>query len=377
MKYAVLGASALALTAASAQAGGIDRTGQSIDMIFKPGTYAELSFGSARPEVSGSELAGLGQGDASSGDMTKGYLTLGLALKHDYNEKLSVGIIYDQPFGADVDYPTGTGYYAEGSNAEFNSEAFTLLGRYKLSERFSVHGGVRYQVVSAKAEVDNFINTLQAIDYEGQLEQASGFGYVVGAAYEIPDIALRVALTYNSEITTKHDTTEVNNGAIGNTPSTESDIEITTPQSVNLAFQTGVAADTLLFGGVRWVNWSEFDITPDVYEAVTGGPLVAYENDTYTYSLGVGRRFSPEWAGSVSIGYEEQNGDIVSNLGPTDGFWSLGLGAAYTFENVEVSMGARYVWIGDAETRNAVAEPAGSFEDNTALGVGMKIGVTF
>lgn len=313
--------------------------------------------------------------------MAQGYLNLGLAFKHDYNDKLSVGFIYDQPFGADVAYPTGTGYYAEGSNAEFNSEAFTLLARYTLSERFSVHGGVRYQVVSAKAEVDNFIDTpigtIQALDYAGDLERAGGFGYVVGAAYEIPDIALRVALTYNSAITTEHDTKEIDNGISG-TPKTDGDIEIKSPQSVNLAFQTGVAKDTLLFGGVRWVNWSEFDITPDVYEAVTGGnSLVSYENDTYTYSLGVGRRFSPAWAGSVSVGYEEQQGEIASNLGPTDGQWSLGVGAAYTFENVEVSLGARYVWIGDAETANAVQSPAAEFEDNTALGVGMKIGVTF
>lgn len=50
MKYAVLSASALAMAATSGHAGGIDRSGQSIDAIFKPGTYAELSFGSATPK---------------------------------------------------------------------------------------------------------------------------------------------------------------------------------------------------------------------------------------------------------------------------------------------------------------------------------------
>ena len=49
---------------------------------------------------------------------------------------------------------------------------------------------------------------------------------------------------------------------------------ITTPQSVNLDFQTGIMADTVAFANVRWVNWKDFSIQPykfgKVSEAVGG-----------------------------------------------------------------------------------------------------------
>ncbi len=35
-----------------------------------------------------------------------------------------------------------------------------------------------------------------------------------------------------------------------------------TPQSVNIDFQTGVAANTLAFANLRWVHWDQFAVTP-------------------------------------------------------------------------------------------------------------------
>ena len=52
--------------------------------------------------------------------------------------------------------------------------------------------------------------------------------------------------------------------------------EYTLPQSVNLDFQTGVAADTLVFGSVRWVDqlklraaWGQAGNAPDPFASVT------------------------------------------------------------------------------------------------------------
>lgn len=192
--------------------------------------------------------------------MTSSFLQLGAAYKADINDRLSYAIIYDQPFGADVDYPTGTGYFA-AYPAEFESHAITGLLRYKFQNNFSVHGGLRVQSVEATAAVP-FVAY-----YRVSGDRDIGVGYVIGGAYERPDIALRVALTYNSGI--KHDvqTSE----SFGGVPIPGSNTEIETPQSVNLDFQTGIAQDTLLFGGIRWAEWSEFDITPIGYQ----GPQAA------------------------------------------------------------------------------------------------------
>ena len=361
MKTYFLAIPALLASTAIVQAGGIDRSGQSINALFESGRYAEFSFGHISPDTSGTSVAGLGSRD--SGNATESYMQFGAAYKADINDKLSYAIIYDQPFGADVDYPTGTGYYAQGAQADLDAHALTGLLRYRMNENFSVHGGLRVQTIEATAAVP-FVG-----GYTVNGERDTGVGYVAGVAYERPDIAMRVALTYNSSIDHDVDTTEF--GAAMSTT------EIETPQSVNLDFQTGIAADTLLFGGIRWVDWSSFDITPAQYQGATGGSLVSYDDDVFTYSLGVGRRLNDNWSVSASVGYEKSNGGFASNLGPTDGNKSLALAAVYTRDNMKITTGVRYVNSGDAETTLNGVNASGEFEDNDALAFGVKVGFTF
>lgn len=150
MTVKTIAIAALLGSACTAQAGGIDRSGQSILALFESGRYAEFSLGSVSPDTSGNAVAALG--GFGSGDMTSSFLQLGAAYKADINDRLSYAIIYDQPFGADVDYPTGTGYFA-AYPAEFESHAITGLLRYKFQNNFSVHGGLRVQSVEATAAV--------------------------------------------------------------------------------------------------------------------------------------------------------------------------------------------------------------------------------
>lgn len=366
MTVKTIAIAALLGSACTAQAGGIDRSGQSIMALFEAGRYAEFSLGSISPDTSGTAVAGLGS--ASSGDMTSSYLQLGAAYKADINDRLSYAIIYDQPFGASVDYPIGTGYYAAGASADLDSHAITGLLRYKFANNFSVHGGLRVQSIEATAAVP-FVG-----GYAVTGDRDVGVGYVAGVAYERPEIALRVALTYNSGIEHDVDTAET----FGGGPALTTTTQIETPQSVNLDFQSGIAEDTLLFGGIRWAEWSEFDITPVGYAGATGGgSLVSYDNDVFTYSLGVGRRLNENWSVSASVGYEKSNGGFASNLGPTDGNKSLALAAVYTQDNMKITTGIRYVNIGDAQTAIPGFAPAADFEDNHAVAIGVKVGYSF
>ena len=150
-------------------------------------------------------------------------------------------------------------------------------------------------------------------------------------AWERPDIAARVALTYNSAISYELPTTETSVfGTVNSTTETE------TPQSVNLEFQTGIAADTLLFGGVRWTDWTQFVVSPPSYAALTGGQdLIFYNGDVYTYTLGVGYRFNEAWSGAVTYVNDSSIGGYSLNLGPVDGYQSLSLAATYTTGAIE------------------------------------------
>lgn len=364
--------SAAALLAASttlASAGGLDRSGQSIAVLFEEGRYAEFSLGGANPDVTGVESFPLLAPFDASGQVSPSFVNFGAAYKADLNDTLSYAVIYDQPFGATVDYdPASFPYVAAGSMAEYSSQAITGVLQYNFPNNVSLFGGLRLQESEANATIP-FVDSYSVVG-----EADWGVGYVLGAAYEKPEIALRVALAYNSEIEHSLDTTETS-GTFGTTTSST---EFSTPQSVNLEFQSGIAADTLLFGSVRWVEWGQFEIAPADYSIIAGRPLVAYPGDYVTWTLGVGRRLSDMWSVAATLGYEEPIGDFVSNLGPVDGFASIGFGATYTHDNIKVTGGIRFIEIGDAMTQSTVPGVAlADFTDNTAVALGVKVGYSF
>lgn len=359
MRSILLATTALAMTAPAAFAGGIERTTQSTGILFEDGRYFETSLSFGSPSVSGVGQAPGPNDGVTSGDITESYLNFGFAYKADLNDTWSYALIYDQPYGADVFYPSVSTYTFQGSFADFNSHALTGILEYNMPSNVSLYAGLRAQTIEAEAQVTAGYNVVGDRDLS--------FGYLLGASYEKPEIALRVALTYISEI--KHDLDTLENGAAASvTP-------ITTPQAVNLEFQTGVAEDTLVFGSIRWVEWTKFAIAPEQYlliPAFGGRPLVEFLDDRTTFTLGVGRRLNETWSVLGSVGYEETTGSTTGNLGPTDGLKSIALGAIYNKDNMKITGGVRYVDLGPATTTiNA------RFSGNHAIGAGVKVGWQF
>ncbi len=351
MKRFMLATTAMVAATTVAHAGGVERSTQSVAILFEQGRYAELSFGRFAPDVSGT----VGGGAVSSGDMAGDYNSWSLGYKMDIGDRMALAFILDQPIGANVNYPAGTGYPLGGSTATLTSSAITALLKYGFENNVSVYGGLRYETVHGEVALTG--------GYTMETNHDSELGYLVGVAWEKPEIAARVALTYNSAITHSLESTEL--GVVPGTFDTE------IPQSINLEFQTGIAKDTLLFGSIRWVDWTEFNISPPNFPA---NPLVDYASDRVTYNLGIGRRFNENWSGAVTIGYEKSDGETTGNLGPSDGMKSVGLAATYTMDNMKITGGIRYVDIGDATTNPPIS---GVFSGNSGVGVGIKIGYTF
>ena len=149
MKRFMTAGAALLMTTSIAAAGGLDRSGQSIGAIFEDGDYAELSFGSISPNVSGVGFSSGFAPGTTTGNVTPDYTQLGLAYKSQLTDEFSLAIIYDQPFGAQVDYDTGSSYVLTTTSAEVESDGVTVLGRYEINPNFSFHGGLRYVQVQA------------------------------------------------------------------------------------------------------------------------------------------------------------------------------------------------------------------------------------
>ena len=348
------------MLASTAFAGGLDRSGQSMNILFEKGTYAELSFAMVKPKASG---VGNAPFATVITNVANDYSMTALGFKSDVNDKLSYALIIDQPFGADINYAAGPSWFG-GTSAKISSQAITTMLRYKLSDRFSVYGGLRAQKTSADV-------TLSGFAYGGASGQVMNFasdmglGYSVGAAFEKPEIALRVALTYNSKI--KHEFATTETGPLPGTGVTP----VETPESLNLEFQSGVAANTLVFGSIRYAKWGNFSVIPPNL-----GSDLSSLGDTTTYNIGVGRKFNDKLSGSISVSYEKEGNPLVSPLAPTNGKLGIGAGVKYTIDNVEISGGVSYTKLGDANPQTANTGRA-SFTDNSALAFGLKIGYRF
>lgn len=426
MKIFAGAAALLATTTAMTHAGGLDRSGQSVLAIFNdPGTYS-FSLGHVSPSVTGTDLGG-GGGDYDAG---QAYTQLSFGLTHEVNDRFSYTLIYDQPFGADLLYNGVPGLTnLAGTRADLSSDAISLLGKFQVNERVSVFGGIRLQQAGGRVSLNGLaygqalavsgaaaaipgidsatlgaalaglpsaVTAVEAVTgagslptigagvaantgafvtgggYDVTLSKEFGVGLTAGVAYEIPEIALRAVLTYHSEIT--HDADSVETIAIG--PVAGVPISGTTtfasPQSVNLEFQTGIAQDTLAFASLRWTDWDDFDVIPPVLNSD-----LANIDDSYRWTIGVGRRFSEKFAGSVSITYEKDNGSAtVSPLGPNDGQLGITIGGRYTDGNLDISGGINYTKLGDAFA-GVADQPVALFEGSSALGVGLRVNYKF
>ncbi|OYU19365.1 MAG: hypothetical protein CFE34_05825 [Rhodobacteraceae bacterium PARR1] len=388
-KSALLATSALAVCATMANAGGIDRSRLPYAAMFEEGTYAELGFSTVNPGVTGAYVGPIAFFGASTGNMAESYTTLSLSFKTDLNDKLSVGVFVNQPYGADAKYTAG---FYNGLEAHWSSNQIAALVKYDVAQGFSVYGGAKN--VTSKAEIaipDRMIRASMAtaggtaaalaagapagtLAYNATTESDSQTALIVGAAYEKPEIALRVALTYEQGFTHSFASRETLPAfaatPLGGLRNGTTNIEM--PRSIALDFQSGVAKDTLVFGMIKYTNWSVWEVRPPLYNAAFNDDVTGIDNDVMTYQLGVGRRLNDNLSVFGRVTYEESKGGVASRLSPTDGSTSFGVGATYRKDNIKITGGIEYAKLGDATDASGT-----KFSGNDALGLGVQIGYSF
>ena len=271
----------------------------------------------------------------------------------------------------------------EGTNVQISSQNFTGLMGVKLGEKknIQIYGGPTIQRLEGDVHLrGNAYKT--ASGYDANITRDTAYGWMAGIAYLKPEIALKAALTYRSEI--DHDTTTYENfpalAARGLPTQGTNEITITTPKSVNLDFQTGINPTTLLTAKARWVPWSDFAIKPKIYNAaaIASGNgdlnLLDYSKDAWTAEVGLGKKLSPQLAISGAVGYDSGAGNPITSLGPVEGNWNVGLGAKYNLTpEWAVSGGVKYLMFGDAKAKLPDGSIVGDFQDNDGWVYGLRL----
>ena len=379
--------------ASAASAAGLDRSGQDVTAFLQDGTYAEAVYTYIDADVTGKDTSG-----NKIDDIAESYDFFRYGVKADINDTFSVGVLYDEPFGAAADY-TGDNNFVnsngEGTNVEVRTESITgILGaKFGQNKNFQVYGGPVAQRV--KADVKLRGPAYEAANgYTTNINADQDYGYIAGVAYSKPEIALKASLTYRSEIEHNAQASEiypvVGSGlipapvvsALGLSTNRVDSIEITTPESVNFDFQTGINPTTLATAKVRWVPWSDFAIVPSLYNDVSkistqddkGLALVSYDDDQWQVELGLAKRVAPALAISGTVGWDSGAGNPVTSLGPIEGYYSAGLGAKYNVtENWAISAGGKYLWFGDAKGQIPTKTIVSDFESNDGFVLGVKV----
>ncbi|WP_201582838.1 outer membrane protein transport protein [Psychrobacter jeotgali] len=483
--------------ASMTNAAGLDRSGQDVTAFLQDGTYAETVYTYIDADVTGYDSADDNPNNNAYvkgnkvGDVAEDYDFFRYGVKTDINDTFSVGILYDEPFGAAAEYkgdnnfvsmgdinnsiiqmtdgdyngatlkPTvdflaksardaaaeaqrlgqlaatatdpqvaqqlaqqaqaqqqaalefkanatklGTvgaiaqaeaGNAGENTNVEVRSNNLTaILGaKFGPNKEFQIYGGPVAQRIEAKVKLRGLAYG-PATGYTSNINHDQDYGWIAGMSYSKPEIALKAALTYRSEIDHSMNIAETYPlleqlalaegapaAAAKAAANRTSKMEISTPKSVNFDFQTGINPTTLATAKVRWVPWGDFAITPPLYNEVSkrnpaygpgGLDLVEYSDDQWQVELGLAKRIAPALAVSGTVGWDSGSGDPTTSLGPIDGYYSVGLGAKYNVtENWAVSAGGKYLWFGDAKGQLPTGKLVGDFQDNDGYILGAKI----
>lgn len=231
-------------------------------------------------------------------------------------------------------------------------------------------------------------------------------GFRLGASYEIPEIALKASLIYRSE--TEHDV----EGQFTNVPfagifgsralaaqgraqflggqaqaaANAGDLQLsaqladqaaeagqlarqqgafsqaaatttsagafgsaTLPRQLELNVQSGVAPGTLVFGSLKWTDWSVVQQI-DLFDTISNQPFTNFQGffrDGYTATLGVGRAFNDDLAGSLSLTYDRGVGTGFDTFSDT---YTVAGGVAYDLNEIaNVRAGGAVIYFTEGE----------------------------
>ena len=422
-KNIITGVSLVALSAGMAQAGGFELQTLDTSIMYADGNAGSISIADINASVSGSR-------EGVTTDTVKDQKVTNVALKMDANI-VDLGL-YTYRSGA-IQLSGGNDLnnnYAPTGDVDINST--TLMASYGLNENVSFLGGITQNNLT-----NGNVTTIKG-GYD--VKSGSSTGYVVGAAYSIPDIAFRAEVLYQpkSKISTKTtydassqsafsagalkavgeqayataygaalaggasttaaatagataaaaatdltDQTSAGYAAVGAAITAamglngDYDTEVSRPETLTINLQSGIAENTLMFASYHRAKWSGAPVVVDVSAAGSIAPKIDETfGDSEKFTIGLGRKFSDSLSGSVSYSKEEGGGDTATSL--------------FTFSNgtETLSAGLRYtvdnmdisVGVSHSQLGDVTVDGGAGdivYEGNTVTAMGFKVAFAF
>ena len=350
---------ALALGSTMAVAEGLERVNLDTSFMYENGTHAEFSFGSVNPSIPADWTIG------SSNNLASSFAVTNFAAKTSLGDKFDVGLWRtNNSNGVAIDWgPTFP------IAADLTVSGLVGLVRYSVSDNFSVMAGIKRLQSDAGASVSvplgrtpsdgteaavgmNPDESLGVASYT--IPSGSATTSVYGIAYERPEIAMRLELLLEGETEMSMNAAysiagsgdvfvdAVNDGTAELDGDYTGSAKIGIGDAMTFNFQTGIAANTLLFGSVRSSRWKNNQtVAPN---PLTGSSPLSTFGDGQSYTIGVARKFSDSLSGSISTFNDPASGcGDASALSPTCENRSISLGAKIALsDDMNLSLGTTW-----------------------------------
>ncbi|MGO4436919.1 OmpP1/FadL family transporter [Rhizobium sp. RAF56] len=365
-RIALKGVLTLAIGASFAQtalAGGLERGGYDIDLLFDKSRYAfEAGVTYVMPDRKlknakdvNPQNGNLNNRSSSARD-TENYAIPYGGAKIGITDDVDCLVDYSQPFGAH----SNPGLNWAGANSEseikLSTDNYGATCSYKFDAgkgQVRLIGGTFYQTVDGDKEALVVpVPGPAAALYNGvghlHMED-SAWGWRGGVAYEIPEYAFRTSLVYNSQVkyddlTGTLDLRQVPSSLVN--PKNQKTLlfgrntavygEATAPDSLELKFQTGIAPEWLAFGSVKWTNWSTMQSiafcptsTKGKVACKPGSAATSLDllyQDGWTVTGGIGHQFNEQWSGALSLTWDR---GTSTDIGISSDSWTMGAGVSY------------------------------------------------
>jgi len=368
------------LLGSCAQAGGFDNSGRPFDIIFGDDNALQLNFKYILPLIDLKVSRDLGQGpimsDVIVDEIVSDFVDGMFGFRWQVWDDLNCAVQWERPFRFQTAYPDDQLSYQSDSldpqsqvpapiDSEYDSQSISLGCRLAINfrhetgvfsaSRLSLIAGPKYQFIQGRFSADLSRYKLGEQDnYRARLDGSKEWAYLLGLAYEIPELAFRLAVFFHNEV--EHTLTGLAYAPVPDFSSTISHPlrgKTVTPKAVNISLQSGIAEDWLAFLNLRWGDWSSVDEI-----IVEAGPLsqqlTLFANDSLNYEIGLGVRMSDrlnmgaQFASLIELNEPDlPDGLAGTNLrNPQGERYSLAFGGNYAFNSaIKLGLSASYYYL--------------------------------